>query len=106
MPITKIDDFQSFQAEIESAERILVKFEADWCMPCRAMASIVEEVAKQYPDVKVVAVDIDGEGMEKALEKYKVKAVPTFVHLKSGTATKSTSGTISKDELSTFLREE
>jgi len=68
MPVTKIETFQSFQDEVESAERVLVKFEADWCMPCRAMASVIEEIAKQHPNVKVVAVDVDGDGMEPVLQ--------------------------------------
>lgn len=103
MPITKIDDFQLFAELIASTERVLVKFEADWCMPCKAMTSVVEEVAKQHPDFKVVAVDIDGEGMEEAIKTYGVRSVPTFVHVRQGSTVRSTSGTISKAELASLL---
>jgi len=103
MTVTKIDDFQSFAEVIASTERVLVKFEADWCMPCKAMASVVEEIANQHPDFKVVAVNVDGEGMEEALQTYEVRAVPTFVHVKQGNAVRSDSGTLSKAELTSLL---
>jgi thioredoxin 1 len=105
MPATVIDNFETFQSEVESAENeVLVQFKADWCMPCKAMASLVEEVSKAYPDVKVVTVDIEGDGMEPVLQKYEVRAVPTFVHVdKKGAPIKSLSGTISKAELRSLL---
>lgn len=106
MPVTKIDDFQSFSEEINSTENVLVKFEADWCMPCKAMASVVEEVAKQHPDVKVLAVDIDGEGMEEAIKKFGVRSVPTFVRVRQGDSVRSTCGTVSKAELASLLSDE
>jgi thioredoxin 1 len=105
MPVTKVEDFQSFQSEVECAEKVLVKFEADWCLPCRAMASVIEEIANKHPDLKVVAVDVDGEGMEPVLKKYGVRAVPTFVHVRRGTTIRSTSGTVSKAELSSLVED-
>jgi len=105
MSVTKVGDFQSFQKEVEDSEDALVKFEADWCMPCRAMAPIIEELAKQNPGVKVITVDVEGEGMEPVLEKYKVRAVPTFIRIRRGSAPKMACGTISKDELYSLLKE-
>lgn len=103
MSVTKINDFKSFAEFVSSSEKLLIKFEADWCMPCKAMASVVEEVAKQHPDFKVVSVDIDGEGMEEAIKKYNIKSVPTFVHVRQGSTISSTSGTVSKDELNSLI---
>lgn len=103
MPVTKIDDLKSFQDVISREERILVKFEANWCMPCRAMSSVVEEIANQHPDVKVLAVDIEGEGLDEILVQYEVRSLPTFISLRSGTKVGSACGTISKAELSTLI---
>lgn len=105
MTVTKVEDFQSFQNEVEGAERVLVKFEADWCMPCKAMTAVIEEIANRHPDLKVIAVDVDGEGMGPVLKKYKIRAVPTFVHLRGGTAIRSTSGTVSRAELSSLIED-
>lgn len=103
MAVTKVDSFDDFQKEILSSEKVLVKFEADWCTPCKAMASVVEEVARQHPDYRVIAADIDGDGMEQAIKAYSIRSVPTFVKLLQGEATKSTYGTITRDELSSLL---
>jgi len=105
MTVTKIEDFQTFKEVINSAEKVLVKFEADWCVPCRAMASVVEEVAKKHPDFRVLAVDVDGEGMEEALQTYGVRTVPTFVRIRQGSLVRSTCGTVSKAELASFLED-
>jgi len=105
MPVTKVEDFQSFQSEVNGEEKVLVKFEADWCMPCKAMTAVIEEIANRHPDLKVVAADVDGEGMEPILKKYSIRAVPTFVHLRRGAAIRSTSGTVSRAELSSLVED-
>jgi thioredoxin 1 len=105
MSFTKVTNFQSFLNELEGEGQVLVKFEAEWCMPCRAMTSVVEEVVNQYPDLKVIAVDVDGEGMEEALQQYKVRSVPMFVHLRDGTIINSASGTVSKAELASLVED-
>jgi tRNA G46 methylase TrmB len=69
------------------------------------MATVVEEIAKQNPDLKVVSVDVDGDGIEPVLKKYGVRAVPTFVHLRGGATVRSASGTISKADLSSLIKE-
>ena len=69
------------------------------------MSSVVEEISKQYPSVKFVAVDVEGEGMEALLQLYGVRSVPTFVHVKEGGEARSTSGTVSKAELSSLIEE-
>jgi len=104
MLVDKIGDFTAFKDVINKSYEVLVKFEADWCMPCKAMSAIVEELARLNPNVKVVAVDIEGDGMEEALKEYGIKSVPTFIHLKNGNKEGSTSGTVSKDELISLLQ--
>jgi thioredoxin 1 len=103
MPVIRIEDLNAFQDIVAREDRVLVKFEADWCMPCKAMASVVEEIANQHPDVKVLAVDIEAEGIDSVLIEYGVRSLPTFVHLREGTKVNSTCGTVSKAELSSLL---
>jgi thioredoxin 1 len=105
MPVIKVENFQSFQDIVVKEENVLVKFEADWCMPCKAMSSVVEEIANQHPNVKVVAVDIETDGMDDLLTEYNVRSVPTFVRLRKGTKVNSAVGTVSKAELSSLITE-
>lgn len=102
--IVKVENFDDFRQEVEACSgRILIKFEADWCMPCRAAAPIVEEFARQNPDVKVVVVDIEGDGLEPVLKKYNVRAVPTFVQMNEGLSVRAWSGLVNRTELLALL---
>ena len=50
----------SYHNEVMETEKVVViDFWATWCGPCKMMAPVVEEVAKDYPDVKVCKVNVD-----------------------------------------------
>lgn len=72
----------NFQKEI-SAGVTLVDFHANWCGPCRMLAPILEEVAK---DVKgkanIAKVDIDNE--QKTAAQFQIASVPTMILFKNG----------------------
>ena len=105
MSVTKVGNFQSFKEAVESTDEVLLKFEADWCMPCKAMSSVVEEVANLHPEIKFLAVDVEGEGMEEVLVKYKIRSIPAFVHVRRGTQIKSACGTVSRAELTSLIKD-
>lgn len=73
-----------FKAEVlESKTPVLVDFFATWCGPCKMMAPILDEVARDYAGkLKVVKVDVD-ESAETAAA-FGVTAMPTFVVVKDG----------------------
>lgn len=104
MPIKEIRDLTSFQEEVQSSEDVVVKFEADWCSPCKAVKPIVEEVARQNPDIKFISVDIEGDGLDSIISEYGVRSVPTFVRVKQGKPVASAVGAISRRDLTFFVR--
>ena len=55
----------------------VIKFSADWCGPCKAMAPIFEKASKQYPNIKFI--DSDVEDNPELAEKYHIRNVPTFI---------------------------
>jgi thioredoxin 1 len=62
---------------------VLVKFEADWCGPCKAMKPMVDEIASEYDGrLKVTTVDI--EQNDQTVYRFGVRAVPTVVLFKNG----------------------
>lgn len=73
----------SYHNEVMETEKVVViDFWATWCGPCKMMAPVVEEVAKDYPDVKVCKVNVDEE--PELSNAFKIVSIPTIVVIKNG----------------------
>jgi len=75
---------QNFKTEVlDAAVPVLVDFSAVWCGPCKSLAPIVEEIAKEYAGrVKVGKLDIDED--RETPTRFDVMAVPTLIFFKGG----------------------
>ena len=75
---------QNFKAEVLDAPvPVLVDFSAVWCGPCKSLAPIVEEIAREYAGrVKVGKLDIDED--RETPTRFDVMAVPTLIFFKGG----------------------
>ena len=82
MNIMKVSDENFEQEVLNSNIPVLVDFYADWCGPCKMLSPIVDEVAKENDDIKVVKVNVD-ESQNTAI-KYQVMSIPTLVVIKNG----------------------
>ncbi len=73
----------TFTAEVLEADKpVLVDFWATWCPPCRAMSPILDQMAGERDDLKIVSVDVDTQ-QELAVE-YGVLGMPTFMLFNHG----------------------
>ena len=82
-------------------KKILVDFYADWCGPCKMLSPIIDEVAQENDDIKVVKVNVD-ESSDIALE-YKVMSIPTLVVIKGGKEVSRSVGVVDKKEILEML---
>ena len=96
---------ENFEQEVLNANGpVLVDFWATWCGPCRMLAPVVEELAKEYAGkVKVCKMDVD-QGMNTA-GKYQISSVPTLIAFKNGQIVFQVAGLQSKDALAAKLDE-
>jgi thioredoxin 1 len=92
----------NFQAEvIESPNPVLVDFWAPWCGPCRMVAPVLEEIADERPDVRVVKLNVD-ENQETAAQ-YEVLSIPTLILFRNGQVAKKVIGAYPKKRLEAEL---
>ncbi|MCI8507916.1 MAG: thioredoxin [Lachnospiraceae bacterium] len=92
----------SFENEVLKADKtVLVDFWADWCMPCKMLAPIVDQIAEEHSEIKVCKVDIDKEAA-LAME-YKVMSIPTLIVFKNGQIAGQTVGVQSKTDIEGML---
>ena len=82
--------------EIQKKGTVLLQFSANWCGPCKAMKSIVEEF-KEKSTVIVQKVNVDSES--DIAQEYGVRSIPCFIVLKDGEQTERKVGTQSLDQL-------
>jgi len=77
---------KSFESEVMNSETpVLVDFWASWCMPCRMLAPVVDQIAAEFAGkVKVVKVDVDSN--QALAVKFGVRGIPTLLVLKNGQA--------------------
>ena len=95
----------SFASDVlASPVPVLVEFGASWCPPCRAMAPVLAEVARERAD-QLHVVSIDWDTNRAVADSLQVMAVPTFILFVAGTATRRLVGYTAKPKLLRILDE-
>lgn len=95
-------DKQNFQDEVmESDKPVLLDFWAPWCMPCRMVGPILEEIAEERSDIKVGKINVD-EQPELARE-FQVMSIPTLIVIKNGKIVNQSVGAMQKEAILAML---
>ncbi|MDG1348628.1 MAG: thioredoxin domain-containing protein [Flavobacteriales bacterium] len=92
-----------FSDIIKNNEVVLVSFTTEWCVPCKKMKPVIEEIKHENNDVKVVLVDADTS--KELVKKFKVSGVPVFIIFRDGNEKLRHVGMIDKKELMNKIKQ-
>jgi thioredoxin 1 len=99
--ITEVSD-STFQAEVlESGTPVLVDFWAPWCGPCRVVAPVLEEIAGEREDLRIVKLNVDDN--QQTAAQFGILAIPTMVLFRNGAEAKRIQGAMPKKRLEAEL---
>jgi thioredoxin 1 len=100
---TKTVSDQSFEIDVlKSSQPVLVDYWAEWCGPCKSIAPILEDVAKEYGGrVKIAKLNVDENQTTPA--KFGIRGIPTLMLFKNGNVEATKVGALSKSQLTAFL---
>ena len=103
MAVTDVTD-KTFVDEVLMADRlVVVDYWADWCSPCKQIAPIIDELSREYPNVKFVKVDTNANPGLAAEQG--VLSLPTLQFFQGGRVEKSLSGGKTKNALKKAIDE-
>ena len=92
----------NFNQEVLNSDKpVLIDFWAPWCGPCRMVVPLVEEIAKERSDIKVVKINVDEE-QELAMQ-FGVMSIPTLVVMKNGKIANQVTGARPKAQILAML---
>ena len=94
---------ETFEPEVLKSETpVLVDYWAEWCGPCKSIAPILDEVAKEYEGrLKIAKLNVDENQQTPA--KFGIRGIPTLMLFKNGNVEATRVGALSKSQLTAFL---
>ena len=93
----------NFNEEVlQSNVPVLVDFWATWCMPCKMLAPVIDELAAEADGYEVGKVDVDQE--PELARQYRVMSIPTIMVFKDGKVAATTVGVQSKEAIKNLLK--
>lgn len=91
------------QVVLQSEKPVLVDFWASWCMPCKMLGPVFEEVAQENQD-KAVFAKLNIDEATDIATRYQVMSIPTLILFKGGQVAEQSVGLVGKSEIEALLK--
>lgn len=93
----------TFEDQVLNSNRpVMVDYWAEWCGPCKMIAPILDEIAREY-DGRLTVAKINIDENQSTPQKYAVRGIPTLMIFKDGEIAGTKVGALSKSQLSAFI---
>lgn len=103
MGATKVVTDETFETEVLKSDKpVIVDYWAEWCGPCRAIAPLVAEIAKDY-DGRLTVAKVNVDENQATPAKYGIRGIPTLMLFKNGAVVGTRVGQLKKPELVAFI---
>jgi thioredoxin 1 len=96
--VAELTDSEFDEKVLKATTAVVVDFWAPWCGPCKSIAPVLEEIAKELgPQVAIYKLNVDDNN--KSAAQYNVRAIPNLVIFKGGAEIDRVVGAVPKDQL-------
>lgn len=86
---------------LNKKEKVFVDVWATWCMPCKVMSPIFEDISDKYEEIQFVRIESDEKN--EVGEKLNILSIPSFLYYKNGELVNKKSGMMTVDELEEMI---
>jgi len=94
---------EQFSEEVINYQgKVLVDFYANWCGPCKMISPVIEQIAKENNDLKVIKIDADH--AQELMTQYSIRGIPTLLLLEDGELKDRNVGAASINQLNDFIK--